>query len=95
MLKSQLTSKLAGILIDTINKTGKKSHISDESRINRKYLTRSFFRLLRFHILVRLLYNTAMWTDRKDFAAIGAKLFDEIWLLADKHGYDFNDEPFV
>ena len=94
MLRDKLTSLLAGRIIDVIKETGKKSYISDESRINRKYYQRKHFRMLRFHILVRVLYNLSMWMDRDDFRELGASLFDRIWLYQDENGWDFNDEEF-
>ena len=94
MLRDKLTSHLAGCIIDAISKTGMKSCICDESRINRKYMQRKYFRLLRFHILVRLIYNLALQSDQKDFEQLGKRLFSDIWEFADTHQYDFNDEEF-
>lgn len=94
MLRDKLTSYLSGRILDVIRRSGMKSHICDESRINRKYMQRKYFRLLRFHILVRLLYNTALLSDQKTFEQLGASLFSDIWQYADTHEYEFNDEEF-
>jgi len=67
MLRDKLTSYLAGCILDAIKKTGAKSHICDESRINRKYMQKRFFRMLRFYILVRVLYNLALQSEQKTF----------------------------
>ena len=94
MLRDKLTSHLAGSILKAIKDTGLKSHICDESRINRKYMQRKSFRLLRFHILVRLIYNLALQSDQETFEKLGNRLFTDIWQYADTHQYDFNDEEF-
>jgi hypothetical protein len=58
MLKDQLTSSCAGIILDEVRKEGRLTFVSDECGINRKYFNRKMFRLLRFHRLVRLLLQS-------------------------------------
>ena len=84
MIKNQLTSLCAGILLSEVRVKGHLTYISEESGINRKNMNRKNFRLLRFHRLVRLLYTTASWTDRERFRELGARMFETIW--------DFNQE---
>ena len=79
MLKQKLTSECAGIILSEVRKEHRLTSISDESGINRKYFTRRYFQLLRFHRLIRLLYTLSSWKTREDFEALGAKLFGAIW----------------
>ena len=83
-LKDELTSLCTGIILSQVRVKGRETYISDESGINRKYLNRRNFRLLRFHRLIRLLYSTANWTSRSEFVEIGKEMFEAIW--------DKNDE---
>lgn len=94
MLRDKLTSYLAGCILNAIKETGAKSHLCDESRINRKYMQREHFKKLRFYILVRVLYNLALLSDQKTFEQLGSRIFADIWQYAETHGYDFNDEKF-
>lgn len=79
MLKDQLTSLCAGIILGEVRRDHRLTIISDECGINRKYFTRKYFRLLRFHRQIRLLYALSSWKTREDFEALGAKLFRAIW----------------
>lgn len=89
MLKDQLTSKCAGLILGEVRKDHRLTMISDECGINRKCLNRSSFRQLRFHRLVRLLYATSSWMNREDFQALGAKLFGSIWDFCAEHDEEF------
>jgi hypothetical protein len=92
MLKDQLTSSCAGIILDEVRKEGRLTFVSDECGINRKYFNRKMFRLLRFHRLVRLLYSLSSWCNREDFERLGAQLFGHIWDFCRTYDDDFYNE---
>jgi len=93
LLREQLSNDCAGIILDAVkSESGRLRFISEESKINRKYLTRKTFRTLRWFRLVRVLYCLAMKMGRMDFRKLGANLFDEIWEMADSWGYELLDE---
>ena len=92
LVKDKLTKDLIGMIADMINSTGKKSHISDESGINRKFFTRNHLHKMKLHVFIRALFFSAVWTDREEFIALGEEIFDKIWTNADEHEYDFYDD---
>ena len=78
-IKEMLTSECAGTILREVKVKGRTTIISDECGINRKYLNRKMFRLLRFHRMVGLLYCTASWMTREEFVKLGAEMFGQIY----------------
>ena len=75
----KLTSECTGIILSVVRVKGRLWYISDVSGINRKYLNKKMFRSLRFYRLVKLLFWTSEWMDKKRFVALGTELFEKIW----------------
>ena len=80
----KLTSECTGIILSVVRVKGRLWYISDVSGINRKYLNKKMFRSLRFYRLVKLLFWTSEWMDKKQFVALGTKLFEKIWEACNK-----------
>ena len=91
-LKEFLTNQCAKVILDEVRQPNLLTWISEESAINRKFLNLRKFRLLRFHQLVRLLFVTASWKNRKEFVAMGEAIFGLIWDLNSKHGDELYEE---
>lgn len=83
----QLTSECTGVILSVVRVRGRLLYISDLSGINRKYLTKKMFRGLRFYRVVKLLFWTSEWMDKKRFVALGTELFEKIWEASNKDYY--------
>ena len=79
MSRKGLLSLCTGFLLDEVRRDHHVTMITDECGINRKYINKKNFPLLRFHQLVRLLSATSSWTTRERFSDLGARLFGTIW----------------
>jgi hypothetical protein len=80
----KLTSECTGIILSVVRVKGRLWYISDVSGINRKYLNKKMFRSLRFYRVLKLLFWTSEWMDKKQFVALGTKLFEKIWEACNK-----------
>ena len=83
----KLTSECTGIILSVVRVRGRLWYISDVSGINRKYLNKKMFRSLRFYRLVKLLFWTSEWMDKKQFVALGTELFEKIWEANNNNNY--------
>ena len=83
----KLTSECTGIILSVVRVKGRLWYISDVSGINRKYLNKKMFRSLRFYRVLKLLFWTAEWMDKKQFVALGTELFEKIWEASNKDYY--------
>lgn len=93
MLRDQLVSDCAGIILDAVrSERGRLTFVSVESRTNRTCFTRKLFRNIRWFKFIRILYCLSMKMEREAFKKLGEKLFDEIWLRADYYDYVLLDE---
>ena len=81
----QLTSECTGVILSVVRVKGRLWYISDVSGIYRKYLTKKKFRGLRFYRVVKLLFWTSEWMDKKRFVALGTELFEKIWEAGNKN----------
>ena len=79
MSRKELLSLCTGMILDEVRRDHHVTMITDECGINRGWMNKKKFTLLRFHQLVRLLSATSSWTTRERFAALGARLFGAIW----------------
>lgn len=93
-VKDKLTKDLVGMIVDMISSTGKKTYISDEAKVNRKFFTRNHLHRMKLHVFIRALFFCAVWTGRDEFQALGEEIFDKIWAVADEHEYDFYEEDY-
>ena len=84
----KLTSECTGIILSVVRVKGRLWYISDVSGINRKYLNKKMFRSLRFYRVLKLLFWTSEWMDKKQFVALGTKLFEKIWEACNKNYKD-------
>jgi hypothetical protein len=91
-IKDLLTNRCARVILDEVRLPNLLTWISEESVINRKFLNLKRFRLLRFHQLVRLLFVTASWKNRKEFVAMGAAIFGIIWDMNSQYAEELNEE---
>ena len=93
MLRDQLVSKCAGVILDAVrSERGRLTFVSGESQVNRQYFNRKKFRTLKLFRVIRVLYVLAMEMERDEFIMIGDKVFEEIWDMQDDWGYDLLDE---
>ena len=91
-LKEKLSSECIGIILDAVKEKCRKTILSDECGINRKYFNRKMFRLLRFHRVVNLLYSMSSWMSREEFVEVGKQLFGKIWDFCSKYDDEYYDE---
>ena len=91
-IKDLLTNRCARVILDEVRLPNLLTWISEESVINRKFLNLKRFRLLRFHQLVRLLFVTASWKNRKEFVAMGTAIFGIIWDMNSQYAEELNEE---
>ena len=92
LLKDVLTNQCARVILDEVRQPNLLTWISEESTINRKFLNLRNFRLLRFHQLVRLLFVTASWKNRDEFAVMGKTVFGIIWDMNNNHADELYEE---
>ena len=92
-LKETLSNNCAKIILEAVrSKSGWLQFVSEESKVNSKYLTLKTFRTMRWFRLVRILYFLSMLMTREEFRHLGDKLFDEIYQSAEKWEYHLMDE---
>ena len=64
-LKETLSNNCAKIILEAVrSKSGWLQFVSEESKVNRKYLTLKTFRTMRWFRLVRILYFLSMLMTR-------------------------------
>ena len=93
MLKQQLTSEVAGIILDHVRETkGRLTLISDATRINRKHFTVRGFSQLRVHQMLRIVYALAVVMRYEDYRDMMGQIARTIERYSDEYDYMLLDE---
>lgn len=93
MLKTQLTNRVSGIILEHIREEkGRLTRISDESRINRKWFNAAGFARLRHHQMLRIVYALCLELSPGEFNAMTCEIFNSVKDFADDFEYQLLDE---
>ena len=91
--KEQLTSEVAGILLDYVRESrGRVTLISDATRINRKYFNVKGFERLKVHQMIRIIYALATVLTHEEFYHMMRQVHTCFEEYADEYDYDLLDE---
>jgi hypothetical protein len=91
MVKDQLTSKLAGIILQYARmKEGRLTRVSDMCRINRNEFNIRGLSCMKFHRLVRLIYALHLDLGYHD----SQQLVEDIKAALDKFAYEYDENLF-
>lgn len=92
-LKQQLTSEVAGIILDTVReKRGRLTEISDLCKINRSKFNVRGFSQLRVHQMLRIVYALAVILNYEDYRAMMTRIARAIEDFSDEYDYMLLDE---
>lgn len=84
MLKEQLTSAVAGIILHHLRDfKGRLTEVSDLSNINRRELNRKGLAKMKMHRLLRLVYAMALVLPYREFDLMWKDILDEIRNFSD------------
>ena len=93
MLKDELTSNVAGIILHHVKETkGRLTEISDLCGINRKEFNRRGLAKMKLHRLLRLVYALTLVLSYRQFDAMWQEILDEIRKFSDDYDYTLLDE---
>lgn len=88
MLKEQLTSKVAEIILRRVRmEKGRLTMVSDLSRINRKEFNIKGLSKMKMHRLLRIIYALALVLNEDEYRKMMNEMRDVIW--EDMEYYDF------
>ncbi len=91
--KEQLTSEVAGILLDYVRESrGRVTLISDATRINRKYFNVKGFERMKVHQMIRIVYALATVLTHEEFYHMMRQVHTCFEEYADEYDYDLLDE---
>lgn len=93
MLKEQLTSAVAGIILHHVRETkGRLTEVSDLRSINRKEFNRRGLSKMKLHRLLRLVYALALIMPYREFDVMWKDILDEIRNYSDDYDFTLLDE---
>lgn len=93
MLKNQLTSKVAGIILKTLREQkGRLTQVSDLCKINRREFNIRGLSKMKFHRQLRIIYALAVVLPALRYEQLMNEVSNEILDFADEVGFDFFDE---
>lgn len=93
MLKEQLTSAVAGIILHHVRETkGRLTEVSDLCSINRKEFNRRGLSKMKLHRLLRLVYALALIMPYREFDVMWKDILDEIRNYSDDYDFTLLDE---
>ena len=93
MLKQQLTSEVAGIILNHLReKKGRLTEVSDLCNINRKELNRKGLAKMKMHRLFRLLYAMELVLPYNEYKEMWTKILDKIREFSGNYDYTLLDE---
>lgn len=93
MLKQQLTSEVAGIILRHVrNPKGKLTEISDLCRINRKEFNVHGLSKMKLHRLLRIIYALALTMGYDQYRKMMDEIRDVIWENEECYDYLLFDE---
>ncbi len=93
MLKDQLTSEVAGIILDRVRESkGRVTEISDLCRINRRELNVRGLSRMKLHRLLRIVYALAVVLRYEEYRDMMAQIARTIESYSDEFDYMLLDE---
>lgn len=93
MLRDQLTSKIAGIILQHVRTPkGRLTEISDMCRINRKEFTVRGLSKMRLHRLLRIIYALHLEASYVENKRMAEEIYDTIQDYSDEYDYTLLDE---
>lgn len=93
MLKDQMTSRLAGIILQHVrNPKGRLTEISDLSRINRREFTTRGLSKMKLHRLARIIYALAVTLRYEEYRQMMRDLDETFESYSDRYDYLLLDE---
>jgi len=93
MLKDQLTSEVAGIILDRVRESkGRVTEISDLCRINRRELNVRGLSRMKLHRLLRIVYSLAVIMRYEEYRAMMEQISRTIENFSDNYDYLLLDE---
>lgn len=93
MLKEQLTSEVAGIILRHVrNPKGKLTEISELCRINRKEFNVRGLSKMKLHRLLRIIYVLALTMSYDQYRKMTDEVRDVIWEHEECYDYLLFDE---
>lgn len=93
MLKDQLTSAVAGIILHHVReRKGRLTEVSDLCSINRKEFNRRGLSKMKLHRLLRLVYALALILPYREFDVMWKDILDEIRNYSDDYDFTLLDE---
>lgn len=93
MLKEQLTSMVAGIVLQRVrSEKGRLTEISELSKINRREFTVRGLSKMRMHRLLRIFYALTLVMTYHQFKLMMDEIHDAVREFSDKYDYDLLDE---
>jgi hypothetical protein len=93
MLKEQLTSKVAGIILEHVrSKKGRLTELSDWCRINRKEFNIRGLSQMKFHRLLRILYALHLECEYYEWKQLWDEISETIQEFSDEYDFTLLDE---
>lgn len=93
MLKDQLTSAVAGIILHHLRDfKGRLTEVSDLCNINRREFNRKGLSKMKMHRLLRLVYAMALVLPYQEYDMMWKDILDEIRNFSDDYDYTLLDE---
>jgi len=93
MLKEQLTSKVASIILQHVREPkGRLTEISDLCHINRREMNIRGLSRMKFHRLLRLIYALSVALRPDEYYEMTDDILFAIQEFSDKYEYDLLDE---
>jgi len=93
MLRDQLTSEVAGIILCYVReRKGRLTEMSNECRINRREFNVHGLAMMKLHRLLRIIYDLCMILPPSEFKGMVDKIRETIIEYSENYDYRLLDE---